>query len=309
MTEKIPRAAIAVYLLLALALAVQVLVPDAQRQAAADAGAFLGVLVLLAILFTAGLVFQKKDARAVTDIVTVIAVILVLWEILLGKLSLLDPLLFPGPAQVFQVFVSDWQLMLYGAVGSLGIMATGYILALALAIPLGLYIGWRRRLYDVAYPIAKAVSPIPPTVYLPYAIVLLPTFAASSVFLIFIGAFWPILVGTIYGVFAVDHRIINSARTLGLSDHQMVRRILLPGAMPSIFSGAMISLIMAFISITVAEMIAATSGLGWYIEYNHQFANYDKVIAGMILIALVVIGVMFIFDRIQRHCLRWQQAE
>ncbi|MFA4862016.1 ABC transporter permease [Methanoregula sp.] len=309
MTEKIPRTAITVYLLLAVALAVQVLVPGSPRQAASDASAFFGVLVLLAVLFTAGLVGCKKNTRAVTDIFIVIAVILLLWEVLLGKLSLLDPLLFPGPAQVFQVFVSDWQLMLYGAVGSLGIMVIGYGLALALAIPLGLYIGWRRRLFDVAYPIAKAVSPIPPTVYLPYAIVLLPTFASASVFLIFIGAFWPILVGTIYGVFAVDHRIINSARTLGLSDYQMVRRILLPGAMPSIFSGSMISLIMAFISITVAEMIAATSGLGWYIEYNHQFANYDKVIAGMILIGLVVIAVMFLFDRIQQYCLRWQQAE
>jgi len=309
MMEKIPRTAIAVYLLLALALAVQVLVPDAPHLAAADATAFIGVLVLLAIVFTAGLVIQKKDARAVTDLFLVITVVMVLWEVILGKLSLLDPLLFPGPAQVFQIFASDGQQMLYGAVGSLCIMATGYVLALILAIPLGLYIGWRRRLFDVAYPIAKAVSPIPPTVYLPYAIVLLPTFASASVFLIFIGAFWPILVGTIYGVFAVDHRIINSAKTLGLTDRQMVRRILLPGAMPSIFSGAMISLIMAFISITVAEMIAATSGLGWYIEYNHQFANYDKVIAGMILIALVVIGVMFIFDRIQRHCLRWQQTE
>jgi len=309
MTEKIPRTALVVYILLGIALAVQILVPDSPRQATADASGFLLVLVLLVILFTAGLLFRKKEARAVTDLFLVISVILVLWEVLLGKLSLFDPLLFPGPAQVFQVFASDWQLMLYGAVGSLGIMVVGYFLALALAIPLGLYIGWRRRLYDVAYPIAKAVSPIPPTVYLPYAIVLLPTFAASSVFLIFIGAFWPILVGTIYGVFAVDHRIINSARTLGLSDHQMVRRILLPGAMPSIFSGAMIALIMSFISITVAEMIAATSGLGWYIEYNHQFANYNKVIAGMILIALVVIGVMFLFDRIQKHCLRWQQAE
>jgi len=309
MTEKIPRTALVVYILLGIALAVQILVPDSSRQATADASGFLLVLVLLVILFTAGLLFRKKEALAVTDLFLVISVILVLWEVLLGKLSLCDPLLFPGPAQVFQVFASDWQLMLYGAVGSLGIMVVGYFLALTLAIPLGLYIGWRRRLYDVAYPIAKAVSPIPPTVYLPYAIVLLPTFAASSVFLIFIGAFWPILVGTIYGVFAVDHRIINSARTLGLSDHQMVRRILLPGAMPSIFSGAMISLIMSFISITVAEMIAATSGLGWYIEYNHQFANYNKVIAGMILIALVVIGVMFLFDRIQKHCLRWQQAE
>ena len=88
----------------------------------------------------------------------------------------------------------------------------------------------------------------------------------------------------------------------------MVRRILLHGAMPSIFSGAMISLIMSFITITVAEMIAATSGRG-QIQYHHdQFANYDKVIAGMILIALVVIIIMFIFDRIQQHCLRWQQV-
>ncbi|MDD1693728.1 MAG: ABC transporter permease, partial [Methanoregula sp.] len=114
MTAEIPRTAIAVYLLLALASAVQVLVPDAPRLAAADATAFIGVLVLLAILFTAGLLFHKKNARAVTDIFLVIAVILVLWEVLLGKLSLLDPLLFPGPAQVFQVFASDWQLMLYG---------------------------------------------------------------------------------------------------------------------------------------------------------------------------------------------------
>jgi NitT/TauT family transport system permease protein len=85
----------------------------------------------------------------------------------------------------------------------------------------------------------------------------------------------------------------------------MVRRILLPAALPSIFSGAMIGLILSFITLTVAEMIAATSGLGWYIQYYHQFANYDKVIAGMILMIAVVIGVMNIFDRVQKHFLRW----
>jgi NitT/TauT family transport system permease protein len=306
MTERIPRSALLVYVLLAATLAIEVLIPDGPKQAVSDVSVFLGVLVLLAILFTAELFVNRKNVRATMDLFLVIATILVLWEVLFGKLSLLDPLLFPGPARVFAVFGTDWPLMLYGMVGSLGIMATGYFLALVAAVPLGLYIGWRRRLYNVAYPIAKAVSPIPPTVYLPYAIVLLPTFASASIFLIFIGSFWPILVGTIYGVFAVDHRIINSARTLGLSDYKMIRRILLPGAMPSIFSGAMIALIMSFISITVAEMIAATSGLGWYIEYNHQFANFDKVIAGMILISLVVIAVMYIFDRVQKHYLRWQ---
>jgi NitT/TauT family transport system permease protein len=85
----------------------------------------------------------------------------------------------------------------------------------------------------------------------------------------------------------------------------MIRRILLPAALPSIFSGAMIALILSFITLTVAEMVAATSGIGWYIQYYHQFANYDKVIAGMILMTLVVIVVMHLFDSVQKYFLRW----
>jgi NitT/TauT family transport system permease protein len=284
-------------------------VPDAPSQAAGNNGIFTGILILLLILFPAWLYLQPKNAQATTDIFLLLSGVLLLWEIVFGKLVLLDPFLFPGPAKVFAVFGTDWEIMLKGVGSSLFILTSGYLLALVIAIPAGLYIGWRKRLFAVAYPVAKAVSPIPPTVYLPYAIVLLPSFTASSIFLIFIGSFWPIFVGAVYGVFSIDQRLINSARTLGLSEHQMIRRILLYGAMPSIFSGAMISLIMSFITITVAEMIAAISGLGWYIEYNHQFANYDKVIAGMILIALVVIAIMFLFDRIQQHCLRWQQAQ
>jgi NitT/TauT family transport system permease protein len=294
--------------LLAVTLVLAGAVPDAPAQAIGNNSIFIALLIVLAILFPAWVYLQPKNSQAVTDIFLLLSGLLLLWEVLLGKLVLFDPLLFPGPAKVFAVFGTDWEIMLKGVGSSLFILTWGYLLALAIAVPAGLYIGLRKRLFAVAYPVAKAVSPIPPTVYLPYAIVLLPTFSASSIFLIFIGSFWPIFVGTVYGVFSIDQRLINSARTLGLSEHQMVRRILLHGAMPSIFSGAMISLIMSFITITVAEMIAATSGLGWYIEYNHQFANYDKVIAGMILIALVVIAIMNLFDRIQEHCLRWQRV-
>ncbi|WP_440950979.1 ABC transporter permease [Methanosphaerula subterraneus] len=298
-----------VLLLLAATLILAVAVPDASAQAVSTSSVFIGILIVLVILFLAELHLQPKNAPAITDIFLLLSVILLVWEVLFGKLAVLDPFLFPGPAKVFAVFGADWEIMLRGIGSSMFFLTSGYLLALVVAIPAGLYIGWRKRLFAVAYPVAKAVSPIPPTVYLPYAIVVLPTFSASSIFLIFIGSIWPIFVGTVYGVFSIDHRLINSARTLGLSEHQMVWRILLPGAMPSIFSGAMISLIMSFITLTVAEMIAATSGLGWYIEYHHQFANYDKVIAGMILIALVVIVVMFLFDRVQQHYLRWQQVE
>lgn len=299
------RGSAAVLALLAGTLALAIAVPDAPSQAVANTGLLAGGLLLLVILYVAQL-YLLPNTRATTDLFLLVATGLLLWEIAFGKLALLDPFLFPGPAKVFSVFGTDWRLMLAGVASSLSILGTGYLLALLVAIPAGLYVGWRKRLFEVAYPVAKAISPIPPTVYLPYAIVLLPTFAASSVFLIFISSLWPIFVGTVYGVFSIDHRLINSARALALTDGQMVRRILLPGAISSIFSGALIALIMSFITLTVAEMIAATSGLGWYIEYHHQFANYDKVLAGMILIAVVVIVFMAVFDRIQRYCLRWQ---
>jgi NitT/TauT family transport system permease protein len=294
--------------LLAALLLIAIFIPDASSQAVADKSLFQGVIVTLLIAFVMGLTLAEDHRQKTTDIFLILGIILLAWEVLLGKFALLDSFLFPAPGKVFAVFAEDYVVMYSGLISSFAILLSGYLLAVVVAVPLALVIGWRKRAFDVAYPIAKAVSPIPPTVYLPYAIVLLPTFSSASVFVIFIGAFWPIFVGTVHGVFSVDQRIINSARTLGLKEHVMLRRIVLPAALPSVFSGATIALILSFITLTVAEMIAATSGLGWYIEYQHQYANYDKVIAGMILMGASVVVVMWFFDRIQNYCLRWQNA-
>ncbi|MFA6332368.1 MAG: ABC transporter permease subunit [Methanoregula sp.] len=307
MTLKLSAEGYGVIALFIATLLLAVAMPDAPNQVSPSGTIlFAGVLVFLLAAFLASLYFHPKESQAVSDIFLLIAILAPLWEIAFGKLSLLDPLLFPGPARVFAVFGNDYELMLQGLVSSLALLGAGYALALATAIPIGLYLGWRKRLFNVAYPLAKAISPIPPTAYLPYTIVLLPSFASASIFLIFISAFWPILIGAVYGVFSIDYRLINSAKTLGISEKDMIKKVLFPGALPSIFSGAMIAFILSFITLTVAEMLAATSGLGWYIQYNHDFANYDKVVAGIILVAVVVIVLMYFFDRIQSYCLRWQ---
>jgi NitT/TauT family transport system permease protein len=282
--------------------------PNAESQSASGSNLFLFVAAALPVVFVLRLLAAREDRQKTTDLFLILGVLLLIWEVILGKLDLLDPFLFPSPERVFAVFSVDYRIMLVGMISSFSILISGYLLGLVVAIPLALFIGWRKRAFDAAYPIAKAVSPIPPTVYLPYAIVLLPTFSSASVFVLFIGAFWPIFVGTVNGVFNIDQRILNSARTLGLKEHVMLSKIVLPAALPSVFSGATIALIMSFVTLTVAEMIAATSGLGWYIEYQHQYANYDKVIAGMILMAACVVIVMWFFDRIQKHALRWQNA-
>ena len=300
-----PMQVLAIGILTALFL-IAVFIPDAASQAVSDKSLFQDAILALLVVYVLGLAFAEDNYQKTTDIFLILGIVLLAWEVLLGKFALLDPFLFPAPGKVFAVFAKDYAVMYRGLISSFAILLSGYLLAVVVAVPLALVIGWRKRAFNVAYPIAKAVSPIPPTVYLPYAIVLLPTFSSASIFVIFIGAFWPIFVGTVHGVFSVDPRIINSARTLGLKEHVMLRRVVLPAALPSIFSGATIALILSFITLTVAEMIAATSGLGWYIEYQHQYANYDKVIAGMMLMGACVVVVMWFFDRIQKYFLRWQ---
>jgi NitT/TauT family transport system permease protein len=290
-------------------LIVSAIIPDNVAHKVTDRNLYLSFIIALLSVYLLGMLIKKSSYRKESDILLVLGVILLVWEAATTKLALLDPFLFPAPAKVFAVFGTDYDTMINGILSSFTILLTGYFLALLVAIPLALLVGWRKRAFDMAYPIAKAVSPIPPTVYLPYAIVLLPTFSSASIFVIFIGAFWPVFVNTVYGVFNIDRRIVNSARALGLKEHVMLRRVILPAALPSIFSGAMISLILAFVTLTVAEMIAATSGLGWYIQYEHEFANYDKMIAGMILMAACVIVVMWVFDRVQKYSLRWQTPQ
>lgn len=265
-------------------------------------GAALGLLI---VLLAIEIYIHRENSQKTVDLFLVLGIVLLIWDVT-TRLNLVDTILFPTPEAVFAVYSQDYSNIITGIFSSLSILGTGYLFAVILAVPIGLVIGWRKRVYNVAYPIAKVASPVPPIVYMPYAIALLPSFFLSSTFLIFIGAFWPILVGVIYGVFSIDHRILNSAKTLGLNEVTIMRNILLPGSMQSIFSGALIGLIISFITLTAAEIVGASSGLGWYIQYQSQFANYDGVLAGMIVLAIVVIFITIIFDKVQDYVLRWQ---
>jgi len=145
-------------------------------------------------------------------------------------------------------------------------------------------------------------------VYIPYAIALLPTFTHSSIFVIFIGAFWPLLINTVAGVRGVEKGIIDSARTLGVSQASMLIHILLPGAMPQILTGGTVSMVLAFILLTAAEMIGATSGLGWYVKYFADFADYPRVVAGILVIGVVVLVLMAGYNYLAAYLLRWKKA-
>lgn len=254
-------------------------------------------------------VFLEKDAEKIQttgDITSLVYFLLISWELSTTKLDLLDKMLFPGPGIIIALFIGELPELFKGFLSSMRLLLAGYGLALATAIPLALVIGWRRRFYRAVNPLTKVLGPIPPIVYIPYAIGMLPTFTISSIFIIFIGAFWPIFINTLNGVFNVEKELIDSARVLNVRERTMLFEIILPGTLPSIISGATIGLVLSFILLTAAEMIGATSGLGWYVKYFSDFADYPRVIVGIIFIGMVVTGITYVFDRIEKYLLRWK---
>lgn len=240
------------------------------------------------------------------DVSTVIFLNLIAWHLLTSRFGLLDKMLFPPPEAVLALFIAELPDMLKGLVNSLILLVSGYSLALVTAIPLGLLIGWRGRLFRAVNPFTKVLGPIPPIVYIPYAITLLPSFRAASIFVIFIGAFWPLFINTLNGVFNIPKGLLDSARVLNLKERTLLLRVILPGAMPSICTGATLALVFAFVLLTAAELIGANSGVGWYIKNFADFGDYPRVIVGIIFISIVVTAITWGTERVERHLLRWR---
>lgn len=249
---------------------------------------------------------SEEVRRETGDISTIIFAVLLAWYLTTARFSLLDRMLFPQPEAVLKLFLAELPDMLKGLLNSLILLVSGYALALTTALPLGLLVGWRTRLFHAINPFTKVLGPIPPIVYIPYAIALLPTFRSASIFVIFIGAFWPIFINTVNGVFNINKALLDSARVLNLKEHTLLIRVVLPGAMPSICTGASLALLFAFVLLAAAELIGANSGIGWYIKNFADFADYQRVAVGIIFISIVVSLITWGTERLERHLLRWR---
>ncbi|MDR1508050.1 MAG: ABC transporter permease subunit [Synergistaceae bacterium] len=264
-------------------------------------------VILLAVSF-----FVKNGhiRRTFTDVLGVIFAALIFWVLATIKFDLpgnAKQAVFPPPGAVLEKFTLDFGQTLINIRDSLALIFRGYLIAVAIAIPLGLFLGWNLRIGAAAGYISKFLSSMSPIVYIPYAIVLLPTFRAASVFVIVVASFWPVLASTMSGVLNVEKRIIDSAKTLNVGRFTMLFRIILPAALPQIFIGCNQGLSVSFILLTSAEMIGARSGLGYYVNNYANFGNYTSALAGVITIGIVVTVITFLFNLLQRYLLRWKQ--
>jgi NitT/TauT family transport system permease protein len=184
----------------------------------------------------------------------------------------------------------------------------GFALALIVALPLGMLIGRVPLVRQAIDPTIQILRPVPVTAWLPLAMIIFGLGPRSAVFLVFLGAFYPILVNTIFGVRSVEPRLFEAAAMLGCSGPAQFFRVVLPAALPSIFTGMRLGLGFAWVVIVVGEMTGVQTGLGAIIMEARQLSRTEIVISGMI-----VIGIFgFLSDQlvilIGRRCLAWSPS-
>jgi NitT/TauT family transport system permease protein len=184
----------------------------------------------------------------------------------------------------------------------------GFALALAVALPLGLMIGRIPLVRQLLDPTFQLLRPIPVTAWLPLAMIMFGLGPRSAFFLVFLGAFYPILINTIFGVRSVDPRLFEAASMLGCQGSAQFFKVVLPASLPAIFTGLRLGLGFAWVVIVVGEMTGVPTGLGAIIMEARQLSRTEIVICGM-----VVIGIAgFITDRLVlalgRRLLRWSPS-
>jgi NitT/TauT family transport system permease protein len=162
----------------------------------------------------------------------------------------------------------------------------GFALALLVALPLGIMIGRVKFVRQLIDPTIQILRPVPVTAWLPLAMIIFGLGPRSAFFLVFLGAFYPILVNTIFGVRSVEPRLFEAAAMLGCTGPTQFFRVVLPAALPSIFTGMRLGLGFAWVVIVVGEMTGVQTGLGAIIMEARQLSRTEVVISGMIVIGV-----------------------
>ncbi|MES2321405.1 MAG: ABC transporter permease [Pseudomonadota bacterium] len=229
---------------------------------------------------------MEKIKNALPSIALLAALIGLWWWVVVAT----DSMIFPTPGQVVTgtLELADDGTLWEHIRASLMRVGIGFSLAVAVAVPMGLWMGRVDTAYRTLNPVFQIMRPISPIAWIPLAILWFGVGDISPIFLIFIAAVFPMIVQTASGVHTIEKRYLHAAQNFGVSRATLFRQVIVPAVLPEIVVGMRIGLGVAWLVVVAAEMIALHSGLGYLIIDSRNAGNrYDLVIAGMIIIGLI----------------------
>lgn len=246
--------------------------------------------------------------------VAMLVALLALWEVA-SRQRWVNPQLVPPVTDILATFGALWtdkpfpeQTFVAQTFATLWRMAVGYLLAAVLGIGLGLMMGRSQAVADLFNPLVEFLRPMPPVALIPLLLLLVGIGDQMRLIVIVYASFFPVLLNTVDGVRAVHPTLLDVARTFRVSRHDLLRRVILPAALPQIVAGLRISLAIALIVALVSEMVGATNGLGYFILQQQRSLRIRETYAGLVLLALLGFALNALFLLAESRILAWHRA-
>ena len=244
-------------------------------------------------------------------------IVVALWH-LASTQGWVDPRFVPSPMTVLRS-LQEW---MFGPAGASPYSGTwfmhaanstyrvlvGFLLAAGTGVAIGCLIGWFRLASDLVDPVIQILRPIPITAWVPFAVIFFGIRDGSAFFLIALGAFFPIVVNTAAGVGGTPKLLVQAARMLGIRPYMLLPRVVLPAAMPFVFTGLRLGIGLAWVLVIVAEMMAVKSGLGFAMWDAYYFLRLDIIIAAMLSVGALGFLSDLVIRLIGRRFLRWSRG-
>jgi NitT/TauT family transport system permease protein len=224
----------------------------------------------------------------------------------------------PGPTQVIRewfsrdptyglsIFVDEYYLHIWVSTRRIAI---AFFLATAIGVPLGLFLGWSIRFKQFVFPVFELLRPVPPLAWVPLAIVMFHGSETPVIFLTFLASFYATALNTMLGVESIDVSYIRAATCLGAKRWQVFQHIIVPGALPFIFTGLQISVGVAWFSLVAGEMVSGQYGLGYVINTSYTMVRYPTIVIGMVTLGLVGYVTSAAIRLVGTYMMQWRTRE
>lgn len=237
--------------------------------------------------------------------------LLALW-VLSSFYEWVDPIFWPSPDAVWNRFIDIAtegyrNFTLWEHIGwSLYRVLSGFALGCIIGIPLGFSMGLSKTMKGLFDPLVEFFRPIPPLAFIPLVIIWMGIGERAKIFLLFLAALWIMVLAARAGVSGIRLSKIHAAYTLGASKRQVLQKVILPNALPEIFTGMRVAMGVCWGTLVAAELVAAESGIGFVIMVASTFLSTDMVVLGVFIIGLIGYGIDIIMRRIETKLVPWK---
>jgi NitT/TauT family transport system permease protein len=250
--------------------------------------------------------YQRYEAGILGGVA--VLVVLAIWEAVWSYTDWISPLFFSGPSAISKAFwVSLTEGNLLADLSFSGKnFAIGFSLALVSGVVLGVIIGWYRRIRMILEPFLSALYAAPRIAMMPLIIIWFGIGMWSKVFIVFLSAFFPILVNTVAGIRNMDRDLLRAARAFCASDWQIFKTLAIPGSVPFILTGVRQGVAVGLIGVVVGEMLGSSEGIGFMVAYGGQTFQTDTLFVGFVIIAFAGILLTSVAERLERRFSRWR---